>query len=217
MTIYLYSGTPGSGKSLHAASDCRSELNRRNPRPIIANFPLADDARVTHRDLFRYVPNDAINTRLLMDFADEWWASHRFRENGIILILDEAQILFNSRNWTSKTRLAWLSFFSQHRKYGFKVIFIAQSAKMIDNQFRMLCEFDCNHRKVSNMGLFGFLVSLPFAFRLFVFVTYYFQSDERISRRFYVYKRRDSEMYDSYRRFEGNADTKRFEAAAAID
>ena len=213
--IYLYSGTPGSGKSLHAANDCRFNLNRRNPRPIIANFELAPDAPVKHPEMFHYYANEDLTTQLLVDFACDWWETHRFRENGIILIIDEAQLLFNSRSWTQKTRLAWLGFFSQHRKYGYKVIFIAQSAKMIDNQFRMLCELETNHRKLSSMGFIGTILALPFAGRLFMFVTYYFQSTERLGCDWYFYRAKDAAMYDSYKTFEGTSDVQRRFAATS--
>lgn len=212
--IYLYSGTPGSGKSLHMANEIRFNLNRKNPKPIISNFELAPDAPVKHPEFYHYVPNEDMSPQFLIDFATSWWAddSHRFKENAIWLIFDECQILWNSRSWSQKTRLRWLGFFSQHRKYGYKVIFIAQSAKMIDNQFRMLVELETNHRKLSNMGFIGSLLSLPFAGRLFMFVTYYFQSTERLGADWYFYRSKDSAMYDSYKTFEATEDTKRFAA-----
>ena len=39
--IYLYSGTPGSGKSYHAVVDIVKKLGRRDKNRVIANFPLA--------------------------------------------------------------------------------------------------------------------------------------------------------------------------------
>lgn len=36
--IYLYSGTPGSGKSLHQASDIYYDLKYN--RPVITNYPI---------------------------------------------------------------------------------------------------------------------------------------------------------------------------------
>ena len=54
-------------------------------------------------------------------------------------LIGEAQILFNSRDWGSNSnkRMAWIKFFSQHRKYGYNFIMIAQFDKMIDRQIEV--------------------------------------------------------------------------------
>lgn len=203
MTVYLYSGTPGSGKSLHAANDLRFALNRRKPRPVIGNFPI-NTAKVRHPEMYHYLPNEQLKPDWLFDFADRWWDEHPddFGENKILLIIDECQLLFNARTWSSKDRLAFLEFFSQHRKAGYKVILVAQNAKMVDNQFRMLIEYDVIHRKMSESGLVGWLLGLPFGGRLFVRVLYYYQLNERLSADWYIGRRADMELYDTHARFE---------------
>lgn len=201
--IYLYSGVPGSGKSLHAANDIRWAL--RHGRDVVANFALSPDAPVTdlERKRYHYHPNSEITPDLLTNFADEYWATSGkpFRENGLLFVADEAQLVWNSRTWTDKTRLAFLEFLSQHRKFGYKIILIAQSAKMIDNQFRMLVETEVNHRKLDSMGFVGTMLSLPFRGRLFMQVSYLFQTGERLGSDWYVARRADMAMYDSYARF----------------
>lgn len=111
-------------------------------------------------------------------------------------------MLFNARDWTSKDRLAWLEFLSQSRKVGYRIILVAQSVKMVDNQFRMLIEYEVNHRRVSNMGLIGSLLSLPFRGRLFWAITYYFQLNERLGSESFVVSRKDMAFYDTHIRFE---------------
>lgn len=203
MTIYLYSGTPGTGKSLHAANDIRFNLNRRVPHPTIANFPLAEDAPVKHPEGFMSYRNDELTPELLTGLADGYWRTRDFfREDYIGLYLDEAQLLFNSRLWTAQDRMAWLEFFSQHRKYGYKVVFIAQSARMIDNQFRMLVEYEYLHRKVRNLGLIGGLVGSLFMGRLYMHINYYFQTSERLGMDWFVASSKDFRMYDTHARFE---------------
>lgn len=197
--IYLYSGVPGSGKSAHAASDIRFALNRG--RPVLGNFELASDAPVKSLDLFRYYPNSEISPELLMGFANEWWENHPFHEGRLLLVLDEVQLIFNSRRWSDAKRLDWLEFFSQHRKAGFTVILIAQSAQMIDNQFRMLIEEEINHRRVASMGFFGFLASLLCFNRLFMQVSYLYQAKERLGMSFALLRNKDLAMYDSYKMF----------------
>lgn len=204
--IEVYSGTPGSGKSLHAANEVRFQLNRRTPRPVLANFELAADAPVKRRDFFRFVRNEDITPSLLKTFADDFWSKNDipFREEYITLVLDECQLIFNSRLWAQSDRLSFLEFLSQSRKYGYHIILIAQNINMIDNQFRMLCEFDVNHRNVRFLPGIGGFLGLVTGNRVFLTVTYLIQNGknkERIGSRWYISSDRDRAMYDSYARF----------------
>lgn len=198
--IYCYTGVPGSGKSLHAANDIRFALNHK--RPVIANFELGMDAPVKYRDLFRYIPNEKLSPELLVSIADEYWLSgaRPFREDYLLFVADECQLLWNSRRWSDKARMSWLEFLSQHRKYGYKLIMIAQSAKMVDNQFRMLFDTEINHRKLSSMGAIGYILSRPFGDRLFMRVSYLFQTGERLGSDWSIGMKKDMQMYDSYSR-----------------
>lgn len=204
--IELYSGTVGSGKSLHAASDIRFALTRKHPRPVMANFPLGDNAPIPEENkrLYTYVPNAEMSAGVIIDWATDWWddTNHIFGEDKLILCLDECSIIFNSRRWSDAKRYAYLEFLSQSRKYGVHVILIAQNAKMIDNQFRMLIDVEHNHRKISNMGPIGWLVGLPFGGALSLDVRYLFQANERLGMELRIPHRKDFAMYDSYARFE---------------
>lgn len=207
MTIYLYTGTPGSGKSLAAAGDLRFALN--NGRPVIANFEI-NESCVRHPELFTYIGNEEMTAERIIEVCDRYWKEHpeklrrdgRPRENYITLIIDECQLLFNSRSWQSKNRMSYVSLLSQSRKVGLKVILIAQGAKMVDNQFRMLVEYEVNHRKMSSAGMVGWLLSLPFLGRLFVRVTTFYQMNERLESQWYIAKRKDMRVYDSFKTFE---------------
>lgn len=208
--IEIYTGVPGSGKSLHAAADIRDALNKPRgcDRPVIANFAV-NLGKVKRPDAFHYVANQDITPAYLCDFADEFWRNvdRPFGEDYLLLVLDECQIIFNSRNWMSRgtgkgdSRMDWLEFMSQHRKYGYRVVLIAQSSKMIDNQFRMLIDTETNHRKVSSMGAVGGLVGMLAGGRLFMRVRYLYPN-ERLGMRFYLGRKRHMEMYDSYARLQ---------------
>ena len=205
--IEVYTGTPGSGKSAHAARQVRYALTRPgDKRPVIANFPLGTDAPVPaeSRGLFTHIPNEEMSAGKIIDLANEYWDSgvHRFEEDWLLLCLDECQLFFNSRRWSDKSRMSYLEFLSQSRKYGVKVILIAQSAKMIDNQFRMLIEVEHNHRRVTSMGPLGMLVAMPFGNRLSLDVRYLFQTNERLGMDLLLPNKRDFAMYDSYARFD---------------
>lgn len=155
MAVYVYSGVPGSSKTYHVV---RQIVKRRNP--TITNIGLKDCKNVS------CVPLSAINPEMLMAYAERYFSDHRFKEDTIWLVLDECQLLFNSRTWSDASRSSWLAFLSQSRKYGYKVIMIAQSIDMIDKQFRALVEYDCTHRSAGSI-FFPFKVLHKLGFPLF--------------------------------------------------
>lgn len=201
MTIYLYSGTPGSGKSYHATADIWDYVNRRYPRAVVSNYDLRHDMR-NYDVAYHYLPNGALDPDWLVDFSARWFASHKFQEDSILLVLDECQLLFNSREWNNPRRMAWLEFMSQHRHHGYKVILIAQSDKMVDRQFRALIEYEVKHRRLANFGIVGKVISLVALGRLFGAITTYYGLKERIGVRFFVPRRRVLGLYDSYQHFQ---------------
>lgn len=202
MTILLYSGTPGSGKSLHATRDIRDALKFKK-KAVICNYEVVIDER--WKGSFNYVPNLALNPGMLVSFAVDWWDTHKFQEDGIVVVIDECQLLFNSRNWMDADRMEWLEFFSQHRKYGYKVIFIAQSDIMIDKQFRTLIEYEVNHRKVGNYGMFGTIVKLICLGEMFYACRYYYKQSQKLDGEFFRYTKKISRMYNSYDSFKGGS------------
>lgn len=151
--IYLYSGTPGSGKSLHMAQDIYWSV--KNGHPVIANFDIDVTKIKNPKGQFIYLDNMHVTPDLLIKFSTVYFKDHKFKEGYIKLFLDEAQLLFNAREWNCKGRKEWLSFFTQHRKYGYDVYLVAQFDKMIDKQIRSLIEYEYVHRKVKNFGALG--------------------------------------------------------------
>lgn len=157
--ISLYSGNPGSGKSLHAVKDVLTYSKR--DRPVIANFAV-NRSVLRNPDRFFEVDNGALTPAFLEDFSRRYWASLgcRVREEEILLVVDECQTVYNARTWNDKSRLAWITFFTQHRKMGYAIILIAQKAEMIDKQIRGVLEYEVKHRKLANAGIGGFLIGL---------------------------------------------------------
>lgn len=201
--IYLYTGTPGSGKSLHTARIILDALKLRK-RPVIANFDINSKTK-GYDARFWYIPNGQLTPDFLYDFAREYWQDKAVKEDSITLVLDEAQLLFNSRSWNESTagasRMDWIEFFSQHRHYGYKVIFACQNDRMIDRQIRSLVEIEVKHRKLANYGWKGLLLSLPFGGKLFATVDYYYGLNEKVGMSFTLPRRKYFRLYDSYNRF----------------
>lgn len=154
--ISLYSGTPGSGKSCHAAREIALRLQRKDS-VVIGNFYFNTKAVKKCKGVYLYVPNHRLDPDKLLRFSRRLskHLGRRLREGEVKIYIDEAQLLFNSREYSSPDRRAWLSFFSQHRHYGYDVILLAQFDRMLDRQIRGLIEYDYIHRKISNAGKIG--------------------------------------------------------------
>ena len=129
--IYLYSGTPGAGKSLHQASDIYWWLH--NGKPCICNFDINLEAikcKPQKLGEFYYIDNQMLRPELLIKYSKIYFKNHKFKEGAIRLYIDECQLLFNAREWNTAGRKEWLSFFTQHRKYGYDIFLVAQFAEV---------------------------------------------------------------------------------------
>lgn len=214
MTIELFTGTPGSGKSLDAANEIRYAL--KHGKPVIANFKVVKDEN--WKGDFTYLPNSSVTVGNLAAFARDYWSGKNFAENGILLVIDEAQLLFNARNWnTDSNRMEFLEFLSQHRKYGYRIILCCQADIMIDKQFRSLVEYECNHRKISNYGFAGLLLRLLCFGEVFYCCETLYAAKLKTGGRFFRYKKSLGRMYDSYTLFESAGDTASAVPPAAVN
>ena len=196
--ILLYSGTPGSGKSYHTAHNILDRLKYKHC--TICNFPINNYKK--YKGEFHYIRNDKLTPEFLINFSKEYFQKHKFREGAIYLFIDEAQLLFNSREFQRGDRMAWLSFFTQHRHLGYDIILICQFDRMLDRQIRCLIEYEYIHRKVSNMGWKGWLLSFWCFGKLFCCVKKWYPLREKIGVEFYVLQKRFYKLYDSYANFE---------------
>lgn len=197
--IYLYSGTPGSGKSLHCARTIMLQLKRG--LPVIANFDI-NTKKIGSKDYpFYFWSNEEVTPDRLVSFACDYWKGRTVCEGKLTLVIDECQIMFNSREWNAKGRSDWLSFFTQHRKYGYDVILIAQFDRMIDRQIRSLIEYSTVHRKVSNIGIKGKILSILSLGTLFISVKVWYPMNERIGAEFFTARKKYYSLYDTYNTF----------------
>ncbi len=195
--IMLYSGTPGSGKSLHTAS--KIIACSRFGRPVIGNFEC--DLHKYPKARYTYMPNHKLTPDFLIGYSRDFFAGKKIREGAILLVIDECQLLFNSRDWQQRGRNEWLSFFTQHRKYGFDVILIAQFDRMIDRQIRSLIEYEFIHRKMSNFGIGGKILSLLFGGNTFVAVQMWYPLKLKVGSELFHARKYLYSIYDSYGTF----------------
>lgn len=196
--IYLYSGTPGSGKSLRSAYKLIEWLKRG--KDAICNFPI-DENYFKGKKIgnFTYLNNQELTVQYLKDYAKN---NHKLnREGQTLIIIDECASIFNCRSWDAKNRMEWIYFFQQHRKLGYDVILISQNDRLIDRQIRAFIETEYKHRSIKNYKTFGFLLSF-FTGGLFCAVEYWYGTSLKCGQEFFTLHRRKAKIYDTYKIFE---------------
>lgn len=201
--IDLYSGTPGSGKSLHTAERLYYWL--RLGRPAICNFDIRRDfvsKKHPEKLKFTFIPNEKLTSEYLVNYARKYWEEKTVKEDMILLVIDECQLIFNAREWQKEGRDKWLSFFSQHRKYGYHIVLVAQFDRMVDRQIRSLIEYEYVHRKVGNFGIKGKLLSIFMGGNVFVAVKVWYPMNEKVSAEFFRARKRFYRLYDTFGSFE---------------
>lgn len=200
--IVLYSGTPGSGKSLHTAERLYWWL--RAGRPAICNFEI-NLKRVRKKKPealpFTYWDNREMTVDRLIDYSRRYFGGKKPKEDSILLVIDEAQLIFNAREWQKIGREKWLSFFSQHRKFGYYIILVAQFDRMIDRQIRSMIEYEYIHRKMSNFGIKGKALSLVMGGHMFVAVQVWYAMKEKTGTELFRAKKRYYSLYDTFGSF----------------
>lgn len=168
--IEVQQGTPGSGKS--AAAVARAILHLRKGGVVAANFSLVDgwaDEVAKRSFLSRFSPSyrynlasslyrrfyrvDSISAIRSINPRAESVGSYadkgKYSEGNGLLLLDEAQLVFNSRKWDKN--MDWIEFFTQHRKLGWNVILISHTIEMIDSQIRPLAEYESRFRNMQKL------------------------------------------------------------------
>ncbi len=202
--IELYSGTPGSGKSLHAAREIRERLRGRKRRVVLGNFFIDRKACGKGKGIYLYVSNHRLTPGRLLSFARRYsqHLGRRLKEGELLLVIDEAQLLFNAREWQNLARAGWLSFFSQHRHYGYDIILVTQFDRMLDRQVRGLIEYDTVHRKVSRAGNIGAVLGFLTGGTLFVCVKQWYPIHEKVESHFFIGGKSLFAVYDSYNHLE---------------
>ena len=198
--ITLYSGTPGSGKSLYAAYVIWARLMAG--RRVIGNFNINYDAFGRHaqkaRKNYLWLDNSELTPEALNDFAKE----HHIlgKEGQTLIVIDECAVMFNSRDFGRSDRMRWIVFFQQHRKLGFDVILIAQQDRMIDRQIRGFIENEYKYRAVKRYKLFGSILSFITG-GMFVRVEQWYGLRLRSGSEFFLLHRRKARIYNTFEVF----------------
>ncbi|WP_172200892.1 zonular occludens toxin domain-containing protein [Saccharibacillus qingshengii] len=201
MALQLYSGSVGSGKSYHAVKDAIDKLSYRRKNSVVANFAITFSDRQRKKGVdkrFFYVEDEQLETPdYLMELSiRNGWVG---KEGSALLILDEAAVYFNARDWNAKgnTRMKWIKFIVNSRKWGYDITFIAQEIRMMDRQMRSIIEHDVQHAKLNNFAWFKFL-PLP----VFVTIKKWLAADFKGQVRFHLLLPWVAKRYDTMKLFD---------------
>lgn len=198
--ISLYTGTPGSGKSLDVARITRSRL--KYGFNVIGTMYVNKDMVSGYKGRYYFVDIYSMRPADFIEYSRKYLK--KGKEGQCLIVIDECQRIFNSRDWNKTDRRAWNDFFQVHRHFGYNVLLITQYDRLIDRQLRALVEYEYIHRKVSNFGVKGFILSCLAGGKLFIVVSQWYPLKERTGVQFFVYRKRLSAFYDSYMAFDDN-------------
>lgn len=223
MAIILYSGTVGSGKSLHCSREIRDNL--RNNKYVISTckidtsycfmnklqeliFNLSKgkihlwqhDEREKN---FKYIDILEVTPQYLYEHAARYHVEGK--EHQTYLYLDECVAIFSptcSTMQDTKRWEEWQTFFRVSRQIGYEVILIPQQATLICKKVVACCELDVRHYNYKYKGTLGFFLSL-FLGGLFCAATFW-RGEKRqcVEQKMYRYKRLYGAMYNSYTLFD---------------
>lgn len=133
MPVYFLCGGLGSGKSLMAVSRIQSKLESGRPVATNINLDLAKLAPRVERPMVYRLPD--------FPTGDDLYALGEIEQEGDeeqngLVVLDEAGLYLNAREWNDKGRKHALEWFLHSRKLGWDVILLTQSFGMVDKQVR---------------------------------------------------------------------------------
>lgn len=197
--IMLYSGTPGSGKSLHAAMTIVEWAKKG--KGVICNFPvtLSHFKKIKKEPIF--LDNSEMTVQALVDYDRKH--HKRMKESQTLVVIDEAQVKFNARDYSKKDRKEWCEFFQHHRKYGYDFLLISQYDRMLDKQIRCLIETEYKHRKLNNYGFGGTVLQfLTLNKSWFISIEYWYGGNKlKLGSDTFAYQKKYGMIYDTFALF----------------
>lgn len=163
--IAIISGLPGSGKTLSALKRFIIPAIREG-RQIYTNIEGID---LLGLSLYTEYPYEKAQKNLI---AYEMQTEKDMERNeplepfkfstkrmceGIALnslvVVDEAQVFWNNRDFASEENKKLLPFLQKHRHYGIDIVFLTQNIDQLDIGIRRLAQIHYRLRRLSNSGL----------------------------------------------------------------
>lgn len=151
MGLYAITGIPGTGKTLLGLEWIVKAL--RDGRRVYTNIEGLDPNRLA--GVFEL---DPIKVNLLLTVWDSSDASfiRQFQnhiENNSLVVLDEVQNYFGSRDWDTKEAKDLIPWITKHRHLGVDILFLTQTLDSVDITFRRLVALTYALKRLENLGL----------------------------------------------------------------
>jgi len=149
--IIGFAGTPGSGKTYEAVKKITDNLMKG--RVVYTNIDGMSDPECLEMIKCYCELSDLAITRQLHFLEEDQLADFWMHiQPGCLVVLDEVQKVFSSREWQSAKNNQFASWASTHRHNGFDVVLISQNVERIDSAVRSLLEWTYVFRKVNFFG-----------------------------------------------------------------
>lgn len=201
--IQHYIGTIGSGKSYHALEDILAALQKG--KYVVANFPLnftEGMIKKGYADRFMYVPDDFLlgekGVSFLFQLSKKEDFYNKFGEGACLVVIDEAGNHYPPEDSAKPEQRLWKTFYTQSRKMGYDFLLISQEDNQINRTIRKCIEYRVIHRKANNVFPFKLL-----PFTLFMYVTYWAQTRQKLSSSSSIYVKRFADLYNTEMLFGG--------------
>ena len=188
--ITIYEGFPGSGKTYDAVRKIIANLQKK--RRVITNI---DGLNHEHQqEAIKHLTDltDSELSGLLVvliekeDIAEFW----KLTKPGDLIVIDEIQDYFNSRDWNKKTNREFGSWASSHRHNAQDLIMITPNQQRVESAVRDMAEWYYRYKK---LNMFGSALQ-----KKYVRFAFYGQDTEPMGKRVCSYDQRIFNCYKSY-------------------
>lgn len=149
--IVLFEGFPGSGKTYDAVRKILSNL--KLGRRVLTNIDgLDNDQQLQTIQHYTDLDDYQIDTQLLYLSDSDVKRFWKYVKPGDIIVIDEAQDHFNSRDWQQDTNRNFAKWASSHRHNGNDLFLITPNQVRVEKSVRDMVEWYYRYKKLNMFG-----------------------------------------------------------------
>ncbi len=199
--IIMHDGVPGSGKTYDTVRKIIYAL--KVGRTVYTNIDGLDDPLcLEHLSSQAGLTRDQLNQQLIFMTNDQVLCFWTFAEKGSLIVIDEVQKYFNSKNWSSQDNKDFSAWADEHRHDGFDLIMMTPNLKKVDSGVRSTMQIRYRYRKVN---FFGDLVT-----KRYLVYTYEGEDTKPLTNKPQS-RTYDTAIFRCYKSYKGDATEKQFQ------